>query len=99
MPFIDHRWVQISDKRKSRGQVIIRNFFMAALLVLFSINGVASAAEEDDIFEIEAEGSYQMVAGVSIELVKKWPYSPQKDRQWIWREDTFHVKALLESKN
>jgi len=71
LPFIDHRWVQISDKRKSRGQVIIRNFFMAALLVLFSINGVASAAEEDDIFEIEAEGSYQMVAGVSIELVKK----------------------------
>jgi len=48
----------------------MRNFIMAVLLVLFSINGVASAAE-DDIFEIEAEGSYRMQAGSSIDLAKK----------------------------
>jgi hypothetical protein len=43
---------------------------MAALLLFFSINGVASAAE-DDIFKIEAEGSYRMEAGASIDLAKK----------------------------
>ena len=48
----------------------MRNLIMATLLVLFSINGVASAAE-DDIFEIEAEGSYRMEAGASIDLAKK----------------------------
>ena len=48
----------------------MRNFVMAALLVLFSNNGVASAAE-DDTFEIEAEGSYRMEAGSSIDLAKK----------------------------
>ncbi len=48
----------------------MRNFIMAALAVLFSIYGVASAAE-DDIFEIEAEGSYRMEAGASIDLAKK----------------------------
>ena len=49
----------------------MHNLIMAALLVLFSIKGVASAAAEDDIFEIEAEGSYQMEAGSSIYLGKK----------------------------
>jgi hypothetical protein len=48
----------------------MRNFVMAALLVLFSINGVAAAAE-DDIFEIEAEGTYRMEVGASIDLAKK----------------------------
>ena len=48
----------------------MRNLIMAALLVLFSINGVASATE-DDIFEIEAEGSYRMKEGSSIDLTKK----------------------------
>jgi len=38
----------------------MRNLIMAALLVLFSINGVASAAE-DDVFVIEAEGSYRNI--------------------------------------
>ena len=47
----------------------MRNIIMAALLVLFSINGVVSAAE-DDIFEIEAEGSYPMEDGPSIDLAK-----------------------------
>jgi hypothetical protein len=53
-----------------RGQVIMRNFIMTALLVLFSINGVASAAE-DGIFEIEAGGSYRMEADSSVDLAKK----------------------------
>ena len=48
----------------------MRNFIMAALLILFSINGVASAAA-DDIFEIEAEGSYRMEADSSVDLAKK----------------------------
>ena len=70
LSFIDHWRVKISDKRKSRGKVIMRNFIMAALLVLFSINGVASAVE-NDIFEINAEGSYRMEAGSSVDLAKK----------------------------
>ena len=45
-------------------------FILVALLVFFSINGVASAAE-DDVFEIEAEGSYRMKAGFSTDLAKK----------------------------
>jgi hypothetical protein len=48
----------------------MRNLIMAALLVLFSINGVVSAAE-DDIFIIEAEGSYRMEAGSLVDLSKK----------------------------
>ena len=48
----------------------MRTFTITALLVLFSINSVASAGE-NDIFEIEAEGSYRMEAGSSIDLAKK----------------------------
>jgi hypothetical protein len=48
----------------------MHNFIMAALLVLFSINGFATAAE-DDIFEIEVEGSYQMEVDSSADLAKK----------------------------
>ena len=48
----------------------MRNFIITVLLVLFAMNSVASAAE-DDIFEIEAEGSYRMQAGSSIDLAKK----------------------------
>jgi hypothetical protein len=48
----------------------MRNFILAALLVLFWINGGVSAAG-DDIFEIEVEGSYRMEAGASTDLVKK----------------------------
>ena len=43
---------------------------LSALLLLFSICGVASAAA-DDIFEIEAEGSSQVEAGASLDLAKK----------------------------
>ena len=49
----------------------MRNFIMAGLLVIFSISGVASAAAEGDIFEIEAEGSYRMDADSSVDLAKK----------------------------
>jgi hypothetical protein len=41
-----------------------------ALLLFFSINGIAPAVE-NDIFEVEAEGSYPMVKGGSIDLAKK----------------------------
>ena len=48
----------------------MRNLIMPDLLVLFSINGVVSAAE-DDIFLIEAEGSYRMEADSLVDLSKK----------------------------
>ena len=48
----------------------MRTFTITALLVLFSFNSVASAGE-NDIFEIEAEGSYRMEAGSSIDLAEK----------------------------
>ena len=41
-----------------------------ALLLFFSINGAVPAAQ-DDAFEIESEGRYQMVVDASIELAKK----------------------------
>ena len=43
---------------------------LGALLLFFSINGIALAVD-NEIFEVEAEGRYQMVAGASIELAKK----------------------------
>ncbi|MBW2431444.1 MAG: hypothetical protein JRF56_21000 [Deltaproteobacteria bacterium] len=43
---------------------------LCAILPFFSFNGIALATE-DNVFEIEAEGKYQMVSGVSIELAKK----------------------------
>lgn len=46
------------------------NFIMAALLVLFSINGIATATE-NDIFEMEVEGRYQMEDHSSEDLAKK----------------------------
>jgi len=52
------------------GRVIMGNLIMAVLLALFSINGAASAAE-DDVIEIEAEGSYRIEAGSSVDLAKK----------------------------
>ena len=49
----------------------MRNFFIVAVLSLFSINSVALAAEENNVFEIETEGSYQMQADTSPELAKR----------------------------
>ncbi len=48
----------------------MRILITAALLVLFSITGIVSAAE-DDIFEIETEGSYRIEDDTSIDLAKK----------------------------
>ena len=49
----------------------MRNFIMAAFLILFSINSVASAAEGNNSFEIETEGSYRMETDSSSELAKR----------------------------
>jgi len=57
-------------RHKEWGQEIMRNLIMAGLLVLLSINGVASGAE-DDVFAIEAEGSYRMEDGSPVDLAKK----------------------------
>ena len=45
-------------------------YSVCALLLFFSINGIAPAVE-NDVFEVEAEGSYPMVEGGSIDLAKK----------------------------
>ena len=44
--------------------ITVCNFIIVVLLILFSINNAASAAEKD-IFEIETEGSYPMTIGSS----------------------------------
>jgi hypothetical protein len=48
---------------------MLRNFIPIALLMFFSINALASAAE-DNVFEVEAEGRYQIVDSFPIELSK-----------------------------
>jgi len=48
----------------------MRNFIITALLILFTINGVAPASD-DDTFEVEAEGSYRFEAGSPIDLAKE----------------------------
>ncbi len=49
----------------------MRNFILAVLLILITNSGIASATEKKDIFEIEAEGSYQMDTGTPVDLAKK----------------------------
>ena len=49
----------------------MRNFIMAAFLILFSINSVASVEEGNNIFEIETEGSYRMKTDSSSDLAKR----------------------------
>jgi len=49
----------------------MRNTIIATLLILISVNGVASAAKEEDTIEMEAEGSYLMEADSSVDLAKK----------------------------
>jgi len=48
----------------------MRTYILTALLVLLSINRISSAAE-DDIFELETEGSYRIEAGIPVEGAKK----------------------------
>ena len=71
LPFIALWWVKTSSKQKSRGRVIMRNFIMAVLLILFSINSVASTVEQNDIFETETEGSYRLEAEATSDLAKR----------------------------
>jgi hypothetical protein len=49
----------------------MRNVIMSAVLVLFSMNSVASAAEGNNIFEIETESSYRMETDVSPNSAKR----------------------------
>jgi len=48
----------------------MRKIIVTALLVLFSISGFCWAAEEG-VLEIEAQGSYRMPAGSSVDLARK----------------------------
>jgi len=48
----------------------MRSLTMMVLLILLLLQGIASTAEED-IFEIETEGSYQMDPGSSVDRAKK----------------------------
>jgi len=50
--------------------IVMCNFIIAVFLILFSINSVALAAE-DDIFEIETAGSYPIAIGSSNDSAKK----------------------------
>jgi hypothetical protein len=54
---------------KSRKLVIMRHFIPIALLLFFSISDFASAAE-DNVIEVEAEGSCQIADSYPIELAK-----------------------------
>lgn len=49
----------------------MRNIILATLLIFISVNAVASAAKKGDTIEIEAEGSYLMEAGSSVDLAKE----------------------------
>jgi hypothetical protein len=49
----------------------MRTIIIATLLFLTSVNGFASATNEVDIIEIEAEGSYRMSADDSVDLARK----------------------------
>ena len=56
----------------------MRNFILAALLILFSMNSFASKAEENNIIEIETDGRYQMAAESSAELAKRLAFFSAK---------------------
>ena len=75
----------------------MRNLIIATLLVLFSINGVVSAAAEDDIFEIEAEGSYRMAADSSVDLAKKVALFTAKRKAVDMAGRYLSRKGLIES--
>jgi hypothetical protein len=57
------------ENLESRELIIMRDFILIALLMFFPINGFASAAE-DNVFEVEAEGRYQIADSYPIELAK-----------------------------
>lgn len=55
---------------KTRDQIIMRGSMISILLVVLLNYSVGSAAE-NDVFEIEAEGSYRMATDASNDLAKK----------------------------
>jgi hypothetical protein len=73
----------------------MRKFVLVALLILFSINGAASAAE-DDIFEIEAEGSYRMEDGPSNDVAKKLAFFIAKKKAVDLAGRYLSRKSLIE---
>ena len=48
----------------------MRNLIVVAFFAVYMINSVA-AATENDIFEVETDGGYQILPGSSVELAKK----------------------------
>ena len=56
---------------------IICNFILITWLLIFSISGLAPAAE-DNVIEVEAEGSYQIADGYPIELAKSMAFYSAK---------------------
>ena len=73
----------------------MRSIIITAFLVLFSITCVASA-EEDDIFEIEAEGTYRMEAGSSIGVAKKMAFFIAKKKAVDLAGRYLSRKSLIE---
>ena len=69
---------------------------LAALLLFFSINGVASEAE-DDVFAIEAEGSYRMEAGSPVDLAKKVAFFTAKRKAADLAGRFLSRKSLIET--
>lgn len=74
----------------------MRNFILAAWLILFSIHGGVSAAE-NDIFEIETAGRYRMQTDTSVELAKKVALFTAKRKAVDLAGRYLSRKSLIES--
>ena len=55
---------------ESREDIAMRNLIMVGIVAVYMFSGVTFATE-NDIFEVETAGGYQMVPGTSVELAKK----------------------------
>ena len=80
---------------ESRLHEIIRKIIWIVFLVIFSINGAALAGT-DNIVEVDAEGSYPIVAGESIDLVKKVALFNAKRNAIVLAEKYFSHNRLIE---
>jgi len=69
--------------------------YILVTILLFSINGIASAME-DNTFEVEAEGSYPIVEGDSIDLAKKVAIFTAKREATVLAEKYFSHRRLIE---
>jgi hypothetical protein len=85
----------ISTKNKGLTSNMLK-YILFALLLFFSMNGIAPAAE-NDTFEVEAEGSYPIVANGSIDLAKRMALFAAKRKavasagRYLSREDLIEV--------